>query len=108
MDVRKFTPVFYRTSALWGHCPKREVAEAILAQPKGQHTLGAVKMPPLTDSTQLKDRIGPNSRYFFDALDIDTNFLSEPVKDWQEIPAFQKFQSFVKNTVRNTIKFTVC
>ena len=23
-DVWKFTPVFYRTSALWGCCPKRE------------------------------------------------------------------------------------
>ena len=23
MDVRKFTPVSYRTSALWGRCPKR-------------------------------------------------------------------------------------
>merc|ERR1712002_1360442 len=23
-DVRKFTPVSYRTSALWGRCPKRE------------------------------------------------------------------------------------
>ena len=22
-DLRKFTPVSYRTSALWGHCPKR-------------------------------------------------------------------------------------
>ena len=22
-DVRKFTPVSYRTSALWGRCPKR-------------------------------------------------------------------------------------
>ena len=22
-DVRKFTPVFYRTSALWGRCPKK-------------------------------------------------------------------------------------
>ena len=24
MDIRKFTPVSYRTSALWGRCPKRE------------------------------------------------------------------------------------
>ena len=23
-DVWKFTPVFYRTSALWGRCPKRK------------------------------------------------------------------------------------
>ena len=25
-DVWKFTPVFYRTSALWGRCPKRELS----------------------------------------------------------------------------------
>ena len=25
MDVWKFTPVFYRTSALWGRCPKRRL-----------------------------------------------------------------------------------
>ena len=24
MDVWKFPPVFYRTSALWGRCPKRD------------------------------------------------------------------------------------
>ena len=24
MDVRKFIPVSYRTSALWGRCPKRK------------------------------------------------------------------------------------
>ena len=26
-DVRKFTPVSYRTSALWGRCPKRSAEE---------------------------------------------------------------------------------
>ena len=26
-DVSKFPPVFYRTSALWGRCPKRSVTE---------------------------------------------------------------------------------
>ena len=24
MDIWKFTPVSYRTSALWGRCPKRD------------------------------------------------------------------------------------
>ena len=24
-DVRKFTPVSYRTSALWGRCPKKSI-----------------------------------------------------------------------------------
>ena len=24
-EVRKFTPVSYRTSALWGRCPKRSI-----------------------------------------------------------------------------------
>ena len=33
-DVRKFTPVSYRTSALWGRCPKRKKKRKTLAEVK--------------------------------------------------------------------------
>ena len=76
---------------------KRKVADAILSQPKGHLFMGAIKMPHLTDTTELQDRVGPNSRHFLDALSIDTNFLRESVDDWPKIPAFLKFESFVLN-----------
>ena len=84
-------------SNLLDNAEKQEIADALLMQPNGQVSLGAVKMPHLTDSTELKDRIGPNSWHFFNALALDSGFLSEPVDDWAKIPAFLKFQKFVLN-----------
>ena len=54
-------------------------------------------MPALVESTRLSDRIGPNSLHFFEALGIGTQFLAEPIDTWQQIPAFLKFQAFVKS-----------
>ena len=65
--------------------------------PKGKLTCGAVKMPLLpvkVKLVKLEDCVGPNSHHFFDALSIDTDFLSEPSKTWPQIP---KFQTFVSN-----------
>ena len=36
-DVRKFTPVSYRTSALWGRCPKRKKGKEEKKEKKATH-----------------------------------------------------------------------
>ena len=39
MDVWKFTPVSYRTSALWGCCPKRQEGKIVAKALHGQRYL---------------------------------------------------------------------
>ena len=39
-DVRKFTPVSYKTSALWGYCPKSMIVAKMLDGQHGQMPLG--------------------------------------------------------------------
>ena len=112
--LEEFVPVTL-VSTILDDTKKREIADAILVQPKAQLTRGAIKMPHITDSSELKDRVGPNSWHFFDALSINTIFLSEPVSDWPQIPAFCRFKSFVQNMpvtndeserlVRRTVKY---
>ena len=63
----EFVPICLASKKL-GDEQKREIADAIVATPKGQLTPGRVKMSPLTKDTSLKDRDGAQSRHFFTAL----------------------------------------
>ena len=93
--------VFALASDLVSKEAKQQVAEEILRQPKGKTKPGKVSMPPLVPGCSLASRIGSQSLHFFEALGVQTQFLSEPVNDWSSIPAYQKFASFVKNVPLN-------
>lgn len=54
-------------------------------------------MPPLEPTSELASRIGPQSRHFFEALHIGTQWLDEPTDTWSDIPAFQRFKNFACN-----------
>ena len=71
--------------------------QAIVAQPLDSLEQRPVQMPPLDPSSDLASRIGPQSRHFFCALKIDTQWLEEPVASWEEIPAYQRFSKFAKS-----------
>ena len=49
--------------------------------------MGAIKMMPLKKGDSLA------SWHFLTSLGIGEGFLHEPVADWENIPAFQKFSS---------------
>ena len=48
-------------------------------------------MDPLTETTTLISRLGPQSWHFFDARQIETDWLSEPVSTWANNLAYQQF-----------------
>ena len=50
--LEEFVPVTL-VSTILDDTKKREIADAILEQPKGQLTRGAIKMTCLTDSSEL-------------------------------------------------------
>ena len=54
--------------------------------------MGAIKMTPLKKGDSLTSRIRRQSRHFLTSLRIG-EALHEPVADWENIPAFQKFSS---------------
>ena len=77
---------------------KAMIAAAILEEAKTPNLKkGAISMPPLHPGATLISRIGPQSLHFFSALAIGTNWLAEPVTDWESIPAYQKFSTFAHN-----------
>ena len=54
-------------------------------------------MRPLTPESTLVSRLGDQSPYFFVALGVGFEWLSEPVDTWEEIPAYQSFKAFAKD-----------
>ena len=56
-----------------------------------------VTMDALTESTTLVSRLGPQSWHFFVALQIETEWLSEPVSTWSNNTTYQRFHKFAHN-----------
>ena len=54
-------------------------------------------MPKLVPGCTLASHVGPQSVHFFEVLGINRTFLDEPISDWPNLPAYQKFSKFVKN-----------
>ena len=71
--------------------------KAVVAQPANGLKQGAMQMPPLEPSTNLVARVGPQSRHFFESLDIGIQWLNEPAATWKDIPAYQRFEKFARN-----------
>ena len=69
-------------------------SKAIQAIPKDGLRMGPVTMDELTESTTLVSRLGPQSWHFFVALQIETDWLSEPVSCWSNNTAYQRFHKF--------------
>ena len=93
-------PEFVVFSLASPHVPesaKRDLADSILEQPINKLKPGKVKMAPLTHGVTLASRVTEQSLHFFQALGVGRGFLSEPVTDWSQIPAFLKFCNFVNN-----------
>jgi hypothetical protein len=44
----------------------------------------------------LDSFIGPSSRFFFDALQLDTSFFAEDVENWPEVPSYQSAEKTVR------------
>ena len=54
-------------------------------------------LPKISAKAKLSDFVGPSSWYFFEHLDIDTNFLSESPSDWEFNEAYNEARTKVKH-----------
>jgi hypothetical protein len=62
---------------------KAEVAAALLRQPRDQLRPGFPAMPPLTPTTTLATRVGPQSWHFLQAMEIGKTIKSSFYKCYQ-------------------------
>ena len=76
---------------------KQAIASAILNNRGKPMRLGRPEMRNFGMNSTLASRVGPNSLLLFERLQIDLNWLKEPVEDWIRIPCYQKLKKFIDN-----------
>ena len=64
---------------------------------RGKSRITSQQRPRAKHGVTLASRVTEQSLHFFQALGVGRGFLSEPVTDWSQIPAFLKFCNFVNN-----------
>ena len=72
------------------------MANALMGTPQVPHRLGKPKFPKVDQNTELRDLVGPQSRYIFTRLGIKTDWLSQAVTDWPDHPSYQEVKMFLE------------
>ena len=76
---------------------KSSIAARLLSQPKPEKIkLGYPDFPKLTDKTELRDLVTPDSWQLFDILKMSPDWLALPPAEWDSNPDYIEFRNFVR------------
>ena len=74
---------------------KSSIAARLLSQPE-KIKLGYPDFPKLTDKTELRDLVTPDSWQLFDILKMSPDWLALPPAEWDSNPDYIEFRNFVR------------
>ena len=75
---------------------KRKIADKVLSSEKPcQFRMGKPVFPEITKDTSLSDLVGPESHTLFVLLQIGTDWLRKPVREWAVCDEYMKASEFV-------------
>ena len=76
---------------------KSSIAARLLSQPKPEKIkLGYPDFPKLTDKTELRDLVTPDSWQLFNILKMSPDWLALPPAEWDSNPDYIEFRNFVR------------
>ena len=75
---------------------RADIAKALMEAPQVGDRVGKPKFPKVEDDTQLKNLVGPQSRFIFNRVGIRVDWLSLAVSDWANQPSYQETLKFLK------------